>query len=160
MIIRNSPNYELMFHGTTKIDFKDPISNKRGGGELGQGFYCGSSYHNAKVWAFIKANKKRNSISILCFEVDVVDLFSVDIRFLDELQANLLYEVLKIRSLQRTFSLGCNIIAANILGKKIEGVLQYKWESDISISLINSNKVVRKEVDDTTGYNINIIAGK
>lgn len=134
------------YHGTSPAIAQElinkTISVKLGGGELGQGFYTGDQLHQAKAWAKHRFNQSRENV--LKLEHLDEDVFSLAIKEMNTNQANLKRSHIKKKGTTRTYTFNVDMVWSPIVGTDRLSTDQYKWESEIAATLLNSNKTTKE----------------
>lgn len=138
----------VYYHGTDANSINAIIKNgvdiTRGSGELGQGFYVGSSLWRAFSWAWRKSQDSRqDNYGVIRYEILEKDFLNCDLLCKNRLSATATYENLKKKSKTRSWTSGHDAIWTPIVGKNIQNVYQIKFESQHGRDFINQqNKVI------------------
>jgi len=119
------------------------IDVKKGGGELGMGFYTGEYLWIAKSWA---ANRHGLNGSVVEIGVQGTDFFGLEPLLLSRTDALAHRAAIKARNGTRTHVFNEHVVWAPIVGTIRLDAEQYKFESSKSETLLNGAKVVRKVV--------------
>lgn len=124
------------YHGTTKdaidVILKNGIDISKGRGELGRGFYIGSSLWRAYSWAWHKSQKNGNAkgYGVIEFQLDEVQLNRLDILCKNTQSTRNTYVFLKRKNLTQCWTSNHDAIWAPIVGGNITNVFQIKFESE------------------------------
>lgn len=137
------------YHGTIQSAAKQIIQNgidiSKGQGELGQGFYVGSSLWRAFSWAWHKSNNCHEKYEVIEFLIDESQLHKLNILYLNRSSTLARYRILKKTKQTRTWTSGHDAIWAPIVGENIKNVYQIKFESSNGRDFIqNQNKTLWK----------------
>lgn len=132
------------YHGTNS-HFAQQISNggisvNYGGGELGQGFYTGDLCHEAFNWAW---HQYEEDNSVVKLNIDDMLFLSLDPLCLNMRATHSYRKRIRRRGQTRTFKFRVNILWAPVVGRHIPNFNQFKYESDSSQTLLNSNEVIK-----------------
>jgi hypothetical protein len=135
------------YHGTSKKTADhlqqgniDPVA---GGGELGQGFYLGDQLWAAKAWAY---NRHKGNSGVLKVEVPESGFYALSIEPLTRLEAISLRRKIKALGATRTYLHGFDVLWSPIVGTTKVEAEQYKYESQMSINLLNGASCIRSVV--------------
>lgn len=134
----------VYYHGSDQKSIYN-ICNKganisKGGGELGQGFYIGSSMWRACSWAWRKANEGKKDYNVLVYEIDDINLKNLKIVRWGRRKTLEEYKKRKKERTTETWISGNDAIWAPIVGGNIRDVMQIKFESDAGQNFINQQK--------------------
>ena len=133
------------YHGTSSSIalslFTGTVNVKRGGGELGEGFYTGQHLYLAKVWAFHTTGSKQENV--VSFDTDDDDVAALDLIVLSYGGAARKRHHLKMTSQTRTYRFGADMVWAPIVGSERVRGDQYKWESQRAEMLLNGPACMR-----------------
>lgn len=133
------------FHGSSD-DYVETLVNGHvdislGGGELGQGFYLGTTLHVAKAWA----KQMHDCEAVVEFQINDDDFWNFDIKCLNRLEAIEHRQIIKDQKKTRTYQFYKDIIWSPIVGGPNVYSDQHKWESLKGQIFLNSNKVLRRK---------------
>ncbi len=138
----------IYYHGTTKnaIDaiLKNGIDISKGCGELGKGFYVGSSLWRAYSWAWHKSQKNgiAKDYGVIEFQLDEVQLNKLNILCKNTRSTISTYNGLKQCDTTQYWISNHDAIWAPIVGKNIKNVFQIKFESEHGKQFIQQQKQV------------------
>jgi len=114
-----------------------------GGGELGKGFYT-----TPDIWVASKAswNSENGSVSVVEIKIEKSDSHKLNQEVFNLYYARRERRNIKKKGAQRTFVYDFfDVIESPIAGAyRYNKNLQHKWQSDASVALLNSKKVLRK----------------
>ncbi len=132
----------LVYYHGSDLKSLNNICNKganinKGRGELGKGFYIGSSMWRACSWAWRKSNKGQNDYNILIYEIDDVNLGNLKIIRWGRRKTQEEYKRRKKEHTTRTWISENDAIWAPIVGGNIRNVMQIKFESNAGQTFIN-----------------------
>ena len=136
------------YHGTNGIYAQSIVSHganvSKGGGELGQGFYVGSSLWRAFSWAWQKANKNGHSTyGVIEYQIDEAGLHNLNLLCKNRSSAENTYIRLKQNNTVNTWNSRHDAIWAPIVGRGIKDTYQIKFESKKGELYINQrNKTI------------------
>lgn len=130
------------YHGTEGMYihpiFSTGATVSRGGGELGQGFYVGSSMWRAFSWAWQKANKNGHSFyGVIEYQIDEVGLFNLNLLCKNRASTELRYAILKQTNTENSWNSHHDAIWAPIVGRGVKDAYQIKFESILGETFIN-----------------------
>lgn len=131
------------YHGTTRPAAEAIIKNidvSKGCGELGQGFYIGSSLWRAFSWAWNKAQKEGAEYRVIAFQIDEKQFGQLDILCQNTQSTRETYKRLKQSDLTTHWTSHHDAIWAPIVGQNIKNVYQIKFESVHGEYFINKQK--------------------
>ena len=136
------------YHGTSAINAiairNETIDVTIGGGELGRGFYSGEHLHEAKAWAYHQSGDLR--ANVVALETPDNDVENMDLKIMDFGEAGLRRYQIRRNDETRTFTFGCDMVWAPIVGaEKVSGD-QYKWESNSAALTLNDSSKTNKEI--------------
>jgi len=135
------------FHGTASKFIQDlvdgKITNDKGSGELGKGFYSGEHLFAAKQWAHNKHNK---STSVLKLETPDKSVENLKLLILDYAEASKSRREIKLLQSTQTFEFKVDMVWAPIVGTSKSVGEQYKWESQNSMGFLNGNNTKRSKI--------------
>lgn len=137
----------IYYHGTDEKSINSIIKNganvKLGGGELGQGFYVGSSLWRAFSWAWQKSNPKNLRCGVIEYSLNEYYFLSLDILCKNRVATQTLYSTLDASNQTNNFNSGHDAIWTPIVGKNVKDAYQIKFESKKGELYINQqNKTV------------------
>lgn len=134
----------LYYHGSDIDSINSIMQNgadiDKGGGELGKGFYIGSSMWRAFSWAWHKAKKINKDYAVIEFDFNDNEFVKLNIQYYNKSSALNVYENLKQNKNIMTWTSGKDAIWAPIVGYNIHGVLQIKFESKKGKEFINKQQ--------------------
>ena len=135
----------VYYHGADAASINAIMSSgvdiNRGSGELGKGFYVGSSLWRAFSWAWMKAHKNgQDDYCVIRFEFSETDFLKCKILCKNRSSALYTYNKLEEQSHTRSWTSGHDAIWAPIVGKNIQNVYQIKFESVNGQNFINEQK--------------------
>lgn len=117
------------YHGTDKTaaeNIAQHIDSQKGGGELGQSFYIGSSAWRAHSWAWLKA--KRN-YAVLKFEIDEEAFLSLKLLCLNRRRTqNDFAQRKKAQDENSYVYANADAVWAPIVGKNVKDAYQIKFQ--------------------------------
>lgn len=134
------------YHGTDEKSANSILQNgadiNRGGGELGMGFYIGSSLWRAYSWAWQRSQEKSNAnskigFSVIEYKLDESKLHDLDILCLNRMSAEKRFSYLKTNNCENQCASGHDAIWGPLVGGNIRGVYQIKFESFTGQNYIN-----------------------
>lgn len=132
------------YHGTTKSDAEAILNNgidlSMGSGELGQGFYVGSSLWRAYSWAWSKARTRE--YRVIEFQIDEKQLNELNLLCKNRRSTQDLFARLQEKYTAREYRSGCDAIWAPIVGKDIQNVYQIKFENSKGIGILQQKKIL------------------
>lgn len=133
------------YHGSDKKSIDNIYSNgadiSKGSGELGQGFYVGSSLWRAFSWAWMKAqNSKQKDYGVIRYEIPEQDFLKCNLLCKNRASTTKTYENLKKSSQTKKWVSGNDAIWTPIIGKNVQHVYQIKFESKKGEAFINQQK--------------------
>jgi hypothetical protein len=135
------------FHGTSGKFIQNlvngKITNDKGSGELGKGFYSGEHLFAAKQWAF---NKHLKSTSVLKLETPDMEVENLNLLILDYAKASEKRREIKNINSTQTFVFKVDMVWAPIVGTSKKVGEQYKWESQVSMDILNGAKTKRSTI--------------
>lgn len=136
------------YHGTSSKNASSIVSGtidvKKGGGELGRGFYSGEHLHEAKAWAFhVSEDKTSNVIEITTADDDIDPL---DLKLMDTSEAGLRRHYIRNNGKTRTFLFNKDMVWAPIVGSEKVSGDQYKWESNNVETLLNDTHKTQRKI--------------
>ncbi len=117
------------------------IDISRGSGELGQGFYVGSSLWRAFSWAWMKAqNSKQTDYGVIQYEIQEQDFLNCHLLCKNRAATTATYENLRKSQRTKSWKSGHDAIWAPIVGKNVQHAYQIKFESQYGELFINQQK--------------------
>ena len=137
------------YHGTDETSAQSIIKNgadiTKGGGELGNGFYIGSSLWRAYSWAWQRAQQKTSAnskvgYSVIEYNLDESDFLKLDILCLNRNSTMERFVDLKKNNLLCQWQSDHDAIWAPLVGCNIQDAYQIKFESQIGENYINNQK--------------------
>lgn len=135
------------YHGTSAKFIDDlvdgKIANNKGSGELGKGFYSGERLYLAKQWAY---NKHDRSTSVLVLETDDIKIEQLDILIMDYSEATAARKEIKQYATTQSHEFNVDMVWSPIVGTTKKVGEQYKWESQISVDLLNGKDTIRTTI--------------
>jgi hypothetical protein len=127
----------LLHHGTSDTMATSIASGSIdvavGAGELGQGFYTGALFYEAKRWAIHKHS----------IEIDEPDFFSLDVLSLSAQQATAQRNNIRLAGTTQTHVFLHDVVWSSIIGDGTVRGDQHKWESSKSGRFLNGSKAKR-----------------
>lgn len=140
----------VYYHGTDAESLnailKNGVDITRGSGELGQGFYVGSSLWRAFSWAWIKTNgngiRKKYGVIQCTFKDE--DFLSLKVLCKNRYSTLGTYRYLKKNHWECTWVFGCDAIWSPIVGKNVQNAYQIKFEGEKGKFFVNK-KMKMKE---------------
>lgn len=109
-----------------------------GCGELGRGFYVGSSLWRAFSWAWIKS--KRQKCGVIEYQIDEATFLTLVLLCKNRDSTHVTYNNLKSSGNEKTWVSNHDAIWAPIVGKNVQDAYQIKFESVIGEYFINQQK--------------------
>lgn len=135
------------YHGTLKSTAhrlaSGTIDVKKGGGELGIGFYTGEHLWVAKSWAANRHGLKGAAVEI---EVQDTDFFGLKPLLLSRTDALVHRNAIKNIGGTRSHVFNENVVWSPIVGTTRVDAEQYKFESSKSEALLNGASVTRRVI--------------
>lgn len=134
------------YHGSDVDSINDIYNNgadvTKGGGELGQGFYVGSSMWRASSWAWHQAKKRNKNYGVIEYDINEKGILNLDLLCKNRRSTLQYYRNLKKK---KNFKVKLNhdVVWAPIVGMNIKDVYQMKFESEKGQDFINNqNKTI------------------
>lgn len=135
------------YHGTSPKFIQDLVNGKivrdKGSGELGKGFYSGEHLYVAKQWAYNKHNK---STCVLELQTEDVKVESLDLLIMDYAEAKSARDDIKKNKATKTHEFNVDMVWTPIVGTTKKIGEQYKWETNLSMRLLNGNDTKRTTI--------------
>jgi len=135
------------YHGTIDSTANKLVSGtinvKKGGGELGMGFYTGEYLWVAKSWA---ANRHGTNGAVLEIKVHENYFFDLEPLLLSRTDALKHRKFIKLNGGTRSYVFNENFVWSPIVGTTRIDAEQYKFESKKSEVLLNGVNVTRKVI--------------
>jgi hypothetical protein len=132
-----------MYHGTDRKTTQKlaggAIDVTKGGGELGEGFYCGDILWRAKQWSVLSFNNP----SVLKLEVDDDEFLAQNPLMLNKSEAVAKRAEIKQAGATRSYKFNENAIWSPVVGIPSDDFNQIKWESPAAQTHLNGPKVTR-----------------
>ena len=134
----------VYYHGTDEMSLsliEQEAKIDCGRGELGRGFYVGSSLWRAFSWAWHKANKKgTKSYGVISYEINENKFCNLSILCLNRQSTERKYAWLKKLNLSKRWYSNHDAIWAPLVGGGIKDVYQIKFQSKKGEEFINQQK--------------------
>jgi hypothetical protein len=140
------------YHGTSKKIAnrlqKGTINPCLGGGEMGQGFYLSDRLWTAKSWASNRHQKNAGVLKVEIPESEFKDFGSgqLSLQVLSLEEAIKLRKKIKAKGTTRTYTHGCDVLWSPIVGNRSIYADQYKYESQLSVNVLNGASCVRSVI--------------
>ena len=143
--IHQSNNMLTYYHGSNADSIRTIYANGAsidfGKGELGKGYYIGSSMWRAFSWAWLKVSQgQSSSYGVIEYQFNENDFHQLDILCLNRRSAERTYDVLQKNNRQKTWTSDHDAIWAPIVGKNVKDSYQIKFESKMGENFINQQK--------------------
>jgi len=117
------------------------VNTSLGGGELGKGFYLGTTLHVAKAWAV----QMHGCESVVKFQYEDDKFWSFDIKSLTDIEAHEYRSTIRSQGLTRTYLFSTDVVWGPIVGGPKVYSDQHKWESSKGEAFLNSDEVLRRK---------------
>ncbi len=137
----------IYYHGSDRNSIESIVRNgavvSKGRGELGKGFYIGSSMWRACSWAWAKSQQCKsmcNGYGVIQYKLDEEQFLKLNILCKNRVSAQDLYRRLKRTNATAEWISDNDAIWAPIVGKDIRNVYQIKFESKDGENFINNQK--------------------
>lgn len=130
------------YHGTDDASAQAIYSTgadiEKGQGELGKGFYIGSSMWRAFSWAWLRAKKEKcSSYAVIEYRIAECDLLKLNLLCLNRQSAVGIFSYLKQTNQKETWMSNHDAIWAPLVGQNIKDSFQIKFESSQGEIFIN-----------------------
>lgn len=143
--VMNNFDKTSTYHGTSDSHADEIVNGKvdtsLGGGELGQGFYLGTTLYVAKAWS----KQRHGCEAVVEFQIDDDDFFNFDIESLTSIEALEYRTIIRDKGLTRSYKFLKDLVWSPIVGGPKVYADQHKWESSNGEKFLNGHSVLRRK---------------